>query len=1065
MVPARTAFLVIALALTGAASAWAVPQSRRIPAQPSAARAAAWDRLRASAVGPDASVEWSAVDDVPISLRAGSGASPFPGWRRDRTAAVLGFVSEHADLFRLRPGIDAFQVVGAREHNGVHHQRIVQTWRGIPVRGGQYMVSVGVDGRLRMMGGRSVPEVETDGTPALTRAQAITAAAASRGRAPGRDSVTCRLAIEPRDGRDLIVWEVRLQSRTRPEAWEILVDARDGTIAGSRDLGFGASGCAAVWNPNPNHPLRDEDFEIAAPVAGVARIEGSQVRVTHETAAEATSSVVLDPQGCFDFRFDPVAQLDAFEQANVYWHMDHFLREFHGGNGFVGMPQPITVFVRAFQCGDPNTGQTIGNSIWLTGEGCGYKASTREADIIDHETQHAVNNAFGLDGGTDRSREIYATALHEGLANYFACAANDDPIYAEYFFGPQGFANCNSSPSEYNYQRIDEIGVGNLGNYLIGMIWSGALWDIRTAIGPIIDRIALESLDYLPATPTMFEAKDAVLQADFDHHGGAHLTALQAAFEARGIPARSPAPGFMGPQERFKNEPGVWIASATHGTPPYMFAWSRLRQGSSVLEPVGSGPSVTLADTASFDLVLTVFDGLEQRADTTVHVSVVPLVMSAVIFGPSRVLPDSLTGWSASVQAPRYVPASYRWTWGCTRDACTPNIRDGTVLSTRLTESSRLQLTATAYGVSTTLEKDVEVDVMPEVTILDAPTSLAPGEVARVRSQVVGGIGPLAYVWMRNCRELSCRISRDPTVEVIGDNIETELHLQVITALGLKSNLATIAIAPRGVPLDAAIDGPEIVSQESPGQWIARINGGLPPSPSYRWTVTCLDPGCAPAEVGNQQWLLYSLDQDFDLGLTVATSTRTASVKRRIRMQGVPIATLVEAPDWVAPSERVTFRAEASGGAEPYTYRWTRNGLTDVIGTGSTLSWSGDGTDFELFLTVRAATGLRSALVQHTVHAGFDGRPVPDRAALRIDRAVVQEGADLAITLEGRPGSAADLRLLDIAGREVARLFDDTLPMGVQVLRWNSGQVHSGVYLLNAVIGDERITRRVNVVR
>jgi hypothetical protein len=197
-----------------------------------------------------------------------------------------------------------------------------------------------------------------------------------------------------------------------------------------------------------------------------------------------------------------------------------------------------------------------------------------------------VNNAFGLEGGTDRTREIYATALHEGLANYFACAANDDPIYAEYFFGPQGFANCNSSPSEYNYTRIDEIGVGNLGNYLIGMIWSGALWDIRNAIGPIIDRIVLESLDYLPATPTMFEARDAVLQADLDHHGGAHLAMMKAAFDGRGlIPFRL---NIEGPRERFKGEAGHWSTSACCPSTPYRFEWIRLRAGSTVPELLGN---------------------------------------------------------------------------------------------------------------------------------------------------------------------------------------------------------------------------------------------------------------------------------------------------------------------------------------------------------------------------------------------------------------------------------------------------------------------------------------------
>ncbi len=528
---------------------------------------------------------------------------------------------------------------------------------------------------------------------------------------PGRDSAAAALAIEPADGRDRLVYEVRLVSRTGPDAWEILVDARDGTIAGTRDLGFGASGCAAIWDPNPDHALRADDFEIAEPVAGVARLEGPQVRVLHDEVEEPTSSVVL-PQGCFDFRFDPVAQPEAFDQANVYWNVDHFVREFHGGNGFAGMPQPITVILLPFRCGSPNTGETIGNTIWLTSEGCGYKSSTRDGDIIDHETQHAVNNSFGLEGGTDRNREIYATALHEALANYFSCAAHDDPIYAEYFFGPQGFANCNSDPAEYNYSRIDEIGVGQLQNYLIGMIWSGALWDIRSTIGPVIDRIALESLGYLPATPTFFEAAEAILQVDADRYGGMHEADMRAAFVARGLGPGLPNPIIRGPAERYQGEAGTWRARICCARPPYTYLWRRQYPGSSVAETIGTDSVVTTVSDYNFILLLRVVDANGGVMETSGLIQVVPLDMTVTLRGPRSVLPDVPGQWTVRATSSRPVDTTIRWSRQCLDAGCQrvaiPDTTSTVTLS--FAEHSRLIVTVTALGRSYTSVLEVLVD-------------------------------------------------------------------------------------------------------------------------------------------------------------------------------------------------------------------------------------------------------------------------------------------------------------------------------------------------------------------
>jgi hypothetical protein len=386
------------------------------------------------------------------------------------------------------------------------------------------------------------------------------------------------------------------------------------------------------------------------------------------------------------------------------------------------------------------------------------------------------------------------------------------------------------------------------------------------------------------------------------------------------------------------------------------------------------------------------------------------------------------------------------------------------VLSARLYEYSRLSATATAYGVSVTQAIDVQVDAVPVVTITDAPASLAPGEARWVSATVSGGLSPLAFTWMKNGTTSESVIARIPSVEVIGDSVETDLYLQVTTALGLTSNLAKVTIAPRGVALHAAIDGPSLVTLVEPGRWFAHLEGSPPPSLTYRWTRTCLDPGCEPVTIGTDSTLLFWFNQNFDLGLTVATPTRSASAMRRIRMHGVPTATLIDPPDWVVRVSRSRFaRKRAAAPRRTPTGGPATDDRRDRHRIGARMARRRN----RLRVVPHGDVRRRIPLRVRSAHGSLRIRRTTDpRPAGAPDRPCGGPGGSRAGDHPRRPpGSAADLRLLDIAGREVAHLYDDTLPLGIEFLSWNSGRVRSGVYLLSAVIANERITRRLNIVR
>src|SRR5262249_60514137 len=100
-----------------------------------------------------------------------------------------------------------------------------------------------------------------------------------------------------------------------------------------------------------------------------------------------------------DFRYDPSAP--AFDQVNLYWHIDHYLHEFMPSLGYAGLPQPLTVRLHAPI--DPNVAFTSGTFVYYGLPISGFsRETTRAADIVYHELGHAVLYGFGVQPGGPR---------------------------------------------------------------------------------------------------------------------------------------------------------------------------------------------------------------------------------------------------------------------------------------------------------------------------------------------------------------------------------------------------------------------------------------------------------------------------------------------------------------------------------------------------------------------------------------------------------------------------------------------------------------------------------------
>ena len=99
-------------------------------------------------------------------------------------AIAVGYLADHADLFRLRPADLANFKVATRyvtESNGATQLTLQQLDQGRRIEGARLTFVIDRRGRLASVGGASYPETAAEPTPSLSAAQAVRAAASALG--------------------------------------------------------------------------------------------------------------------------------------------------------------------------------------------------------------------------------------------------------------------------------------------------------------------------------------------------------------------------------------------------------------------------------------------------------------------------------------------------------------------------------------------------------------------------------------------------------------------------------------------------------------------------------------------------------------------------------------------------------------------------------------------------------------------------------------------------------------------------------------------------------------------
>ncbi len=234
---------------------------------------------------------------------------------------------------------------------------------------------------------------------------------------------------------------------------------------------------------------------------------------------------------------------DRFEQVVIYQTIDAIQDYIHalGFDDDAGVPNGIRDFPTRANAHWDNEDQSFYSSLNDSLHfGDGGVDDGEDGDIVAHEYGHAIQHDQNPFWGGGETR-----AMGEGFGDYLAASFFADQGNATF---QSNHAACVGEWDATSYsgtnppclRRVDgaKIYPDDLTGavHSDGEIWSAALWEMRSAIGAsTTDRLVLEHHFGLPGNATMQDAARAILDVDQSLSGGVNQTAITSIFAARGL--------------------------------------------------------------------------------------------------------------------------------------------------------------------------------------------------------------------------------------------------------------------------------------------------------------------------------------------------------------------------------------------------------------------------------------------------------------------------------------------------------------------------------------------------
>ncbi len=529
-----------------------------------AARATAWQRLRAAAPGL-AEVSWDRATEVPSRIW-GRGLD-VPGSVADpaiAAAAARRFLREHLDLLAPGAAETDFELVANDLDGDLRTIGMIQRHGGLAVLGGQVSFRFKRD-RLFVIGSEALPSVQVSWPRTALGRRALgghahAATVAELGLDPARVTTgpTGALAIVPLVGeRGVLGYRVAAPVEVDAGAdgsWQVWLDPATGAPLVRRSLTRYASGTVQFdavvrWPGRPRqvYPAPGLEVTVAGGPATTAAdggvswaggdtqlmttVRGPLVAVENVAGEVATTSLALVDGGAATWSPGDDRNLDA--QLSAYIHADRvktYVRGFAPALAFLDETLPVKVNI-ADECNAFSNGTAI--HFFQASARCENTATL--ADVVYHEFGHSMHAQSLIPGAG-----FFDGAFSEGLSDYLAATITGDSAMGRGFFkNDEPLREIDPPNQEYVWPRdVSQI-------HATGMIFGGAMWDLRkgliadlgaTAGVALADRLYYAAVRRAPSIPaTLIE----ILAADDDDgdlaNGTPHECTIRAAFGRHGL--------------------------------------------------------------------------------------------------------------------------------------------------------------------------------------------------------------------------------------------------------------------------------------------------------------------------------------------------------------------------------------------------------------------------------------------------------------------------------------------------------------------------------------------------
>jgi Zn-dependent metalloprotease len=223
---------------------------------------------------------------------------------------------------------------------GVFHLDFKQTYKGLPVWGGEYFVHIGSDGMIRMVNGNYYPNIQAHIIPNISESEAMSIAVNHIGisgdlRAP----TSSELVIYPLPESFTLAYRLFIPTVNPFGSWEVFVDAMNGSVIAFQDMILHAcsepldkpytTGTGQVYKIDPaNSSLTKETLKYLR-FPGYT-LSGKYVTVYNDAGDEAYSEskyfVYIPPttQNPYSKEQDNTH----FDEVNIYYHITKYVDEY-----------------------------------------------------------------------------------------------------------------------------------------------------------------------------------------------------------------------------------------------------------------------------------------------------------------------------------------------------------------------------------------------------------------------------------------------------------------------------------------------------------------------------------------------------------------------------------------------------------------------------------------------------------------------------------------------------------------------------------------------------------------